>query len=941
MSAEAEIVKFLLELLMKEWTGFRNLKLGAPNEFKNLKAELAKLEAFLQQEQRVNFLVENKIRNLYYEVEDAIELWLTKKDVAKNKGWFNRMKGVFSTEIEQKMKLLRKEIPPIMDEIKKENIEREQIQPAVNLIKQESVEIKENKYSPSTSSQVQIPIPVPVKVTMVHEEKQGVGAGDILEMDQSFGAFEQSSWKPSDLDNNLVSFQEEDSIINKLLDPSDRLEVISITGMAGIGKTTLARKIYKHQMVVTRFKFRFWIHVSENFNLMEALRYIMNEIAVKAMVLKDEGVLMNSVKGSLKNKEFLLVVDSVWSMEDWARIKAFLPNDRGKVLLTTCDADIASSANVYREPYRLGGLSQEASFELLILQVFDKVEDCDKELIKVGNDIAKRCDGMPLVIKLIGGFLKRIVAKIKPVTAIEDEWLKVLTTVNEILNQDPEKSISDLLDMSYKRLDHDQRTCFLYSGLFPENHEIPVSTLTQLWIAEGFIKWREGDNESLEEKAEKILNVLIQMNLLTVTKKDLEQVKTCLAHDMIREFCRNKAKEENLFQVINGSIGGGPDPPNAKPPEFRRLCFNSDPTEFLTNCPKDLTAKRVRSLLCFYKESIQQTVTFPEVCYYLRVLNCRSTKFLSFPAVKKLILLKHITLHIENLQVLPKYISHLVNLQTLIVDTKLQVITIQSNISKMIRLRRFKTKAAIFLDDKKWKAKACHKLQTFSRLSPESCKQVLAKRAPHLKALGVRGKLTNLADVMFLKDFRKLEKLKLMNDLDDQSKPSPFLVELNLFCPPNLTSLTLVKTGTDLKWDVHMHLLAKMEKLRILKLKDNAFTGEEWIVDEADIFPCLEFLLIEKSGLVKWIASKSNFPKLRSLVIKNCEELSEIPESPSEHLESLEIDLVKKSIVESAKRIEEIQTEQNQNRTREIPFKLTTGARCDLRLISETINPRG
>ncbi|KAL1565188.1 putative late blight resistance protein R1B-17 [Salvia divinorum] len=933
MAAEAESVTFLLETLKEQWRSYKNLKAGAHHEFRQLKSALADLQEFLKQtamvpeQEQSGYFSENEIRDAVYEVEDSIEFWLTKMDVAKNKGWFNRIKDIFSTEMEQEIKLLR-----------------QQIQPKVDLIKQKNFEIKQNIIRPSTSLQVQIP----VEVNMVHEEKHGVGADDscevqvqgIIETDQSSG---QPSWEQPDMEKNIVNFPDEGIIINKLMDPKDRLDVISITGMPGIGKTTFARKIYEHKVVVNKFKFRFWIHVSENFNRMEALRYILKEVTVKAMVLNNERDLIRAVNVSLKNKDFLLVMDNVWRIEDWEIIKVILPNDKGTVLLTTRDTDVAKGANIYRMPHYLHGLSQRASFELLILQVFDIVGDCDTELKEVGNDIATRCRGVPLIILVIGGILKRIFAKTQGVLAVKKEWTKVSTTVNEFLEKDDKKLISRALEISYKKLGHDQRACFLYSGLFPVNHEIPVSTLTQLWIAEGFIKWKEEDNESLEEKAYNILIILINMNLLMATKRNLDQVKTCWAHDMVREFCRRKAMEEKLFRVIHRSIGG-PDPPFAKAPEFRRLCFDSDPTDFLTKCPKDPTAKHVRSFLCFYKESVKlQSVTFPDVCNYLRVLNCRSTILPSFPEVKKLILLKHITLFIENLKVLPEDISQLVNLQTLIVETKLETITIKANISKMIRMRCLKTKAAIFLDDKKWKVKACHNLQTFSRLSPKSCTRLLSKRAPNLKTLGVRGKLTSIVEATFLKYFNHLENLKLNNVRDDQSIPSSplFLSELVRFLPQTLKSLTLANTGTDLKWDVHMRLLAGMENLTVLKLKGNALTGEEWIADETgDVFPSLEFLLVEKSGLVKWTASESNFPTLRSLVIKSCQELSIIPESPSEQLESLEIDLVNKSVVESAKRIEEIQTKRHQNRKREIPFKLTIGPGCDLDLISETINPK-
>lgn len=592
---------------------------------------------------------------------------------------------------------------------------------------------------------------------------------------------------------------------------------------------------------------------------------------------------------------------------------------------------MAAQTNVNRKLVDLSPLESEKSLQLLKVKVFGSAKTCPGELEDIGQAIANKCGGVPLIIVVIGGVLKLQFTDTRAIPGLKEKWLDVLRNVDNILFQDENKFISDVLELSYSILPDDLRMCFLYTGLFPENHDIPASTLTQLWIAEGFIQRQDG--QSFEENADKILDTLINMNLLTVAKKNLDQVKTCGVHDMIREFCRAKATEQNLFRVMKKSRDGVIEPSVAELPKFRRLCLHSDPLRFLSEKPK---GPCVRSFLCFFNEPFDLDAThlstIPDAFNLLRVLSCKSIKFRQFPEVTKLKLLKHITLFIDNLIVLPEQFSQLINLQTLIVETNSRSIKAKANIWKMIQLRRLKAKAAISLNGKKWEGKASENLQTISRLSPDSCVAALSKRAPNLKTLGIQGKVANLFNTFSLQEFHRLEKLKLVNDLDRASASENPLLALPQWShfPPILKRLTLSKTYLD--WGRHMPILAQINTLKVLKLKDNAFAGAFWIADDAhNSFQELQFLLIENSDLVIWNPSTTHFRSLTWLVLKKCKKLEKIPGSLAENLEKLEIEGVKKSAAESARKIESAANKKQEEKHKwVVPFKLTVGPECDL-----------
>lgn len=122
-----------------------------------------------------------------------------------------------------------------------------------------------------------------------------------------------------------------------------------------------------------------------------------------------------------------------------------------------------------------------------------------------------------------------------------------------------------------------------------------------------------------------------------------------------------------------------------------------------------------------------------------------------------------------------------------------------------------------------------------------------------------------------------------------------------------------------------MATLAMLPALEVLKLKENAFVGKLWNVVGGG-FSYLEVLLVATTDLEIWIASGNPFPKLRRLVLKNCRRLEEIPGAVVESIQVLEIESVKKSVVESGWRIEKEKKQmQDQGRGQSGGFKLIIG----------------
>lgn len=114
-----------------------------------------------------------------------------------------------------------------------------------------------------------------------------------------------------------------DCMRSQLRGCSSQLEVISIVGMGGIGKSTFAKKMYYDPSIVSFFDIRGWITASKDYNYRNILACLLQDaIGVKEKLDKfsDEDLEDHLQKG-LKARRYLIVVDDIWSMEAWDEFK--------------------------------------------------------------------------------------------------------------------------------------------------------------------------------------------------------------------------------------------------------------------------------------------------------------------------------------------------------------------------------------------------------------------------------------------------------------------------------------------------------------------------------------------------------------------------------------------------------------------------------------------
>ncbi|KAL3329455.1 hypothetical protein AABB24_036509 [Solanum stoloniferum] len=700
-------------------------------------------------------------------------------------------------------------------------------------------------------------------------------------------------------DEEVVGFENKaEELIDYLIRGTNELDVVPIVGMGGQGKTTIARKLYNIDIIVSRFDVRAWCIISQTYNRRELLQDIFSQVTGS----KDKGdtvdVLADMLRRKLMGKRYLIVLDDMWDCMAWDDLRLSFPDVgmRSRIVVTTRLEEVGNQVKYHTDPYSLPFLTTEESCQLLQKKVFQK-EDCPPELQYVSQAVAEKCKGLPLVVVLVAGIIKK--RKME-----EFWWNEVKDALFDYLDSEFEEYSLATMQLSFDNLPDCLKPCLLYMGMFSEDARIPASKLISLWIAEGFVENTES-GRLMEEEAEGYLMDLISSNVVIVSKKGYNgKVKCCQVHDVVHHFCLEKSREEKFMLAVKGQYI------QFQPLDWKgsrvSFSFSEELSKFASLVSKTQKPfhQHLRSLITANGGKSIDVIPFCQISELrlLKVLDLSSytVEFLSLATFKPLNQLKYLAVWAEKFYFDPG--SHLPHIETLIVKNFPYRVRLPVSFLEIEKLRHAHFGRAEF--DKHGLFEGSSNLENLRILKkivgfPIDRLDVLSRRCPNLQQLEIGFGDDNVSAESFcltLENLTQLQKLCLSFWLSH--------IVSGLQLPSNLKKLVLegIHIGSVISF------IAGLPSLEYLQLRVVRFPQlKEWCLGDIT-FHKLKLLKLVHLDISRWDASEESFPLLETLVIKKCGDLVEIPLSFADIPSLKQIKLIgswKESLEDSAVRIKE------------------------------------
>nr|XP_020189921.1 putative disease resistance protein RGA3 [Aegilops tauschii subsp. strangulata] len=373
--------------------------------------------------------------------------------------------------------------------------------------------------------------------------------------------------------------------------------VLAISGIGGVGKTTLARQVFNDERTKGHFDLKIWISVSDDFNVKRLTKEFIHSALENLMQSDNLCSLQQTLTERIISLKFLLVLDDVWD-------------------------DVYSNQDNrwhnFLEPLK----SAKQGNRSIV----------NPELNPIGKKIIPQLKRCPLAAETLGRILKPMLDR--------EHWDWVAG--RELWELKQEKyDILPVLRLSYLYLPPHLRSCFLFCSMYPKGHRFVKDALVNSWIAAGLIESCKGGK--LESDGHRYFAEFLHRSLLhrdASSPASSVYVIHELMHDMAKLVSENECfvvKGEADLQKIPEDVrhlsiigGGGLDETNLKMlcqyKKLRSIVCHGVDSEIITPAAKHwfevLTKIRMLGFLSCKLDYLPETIGNLKLLQYLSIGEC-------------------------------------------------------------------------------------------------------------------------------------------------------------------------------------------------------------------------------------------------------------------------------------------------------------------------------